>query len=317
MLFSFLLFISVPSYSSVVVDKIVAVVNNEPILSSDLKELEKKADQTALIEEILLLGSPASDLKKSEQARLDYLISEKLLDSQVKRLGMTVTNDRIDSEIKQMAQRYKTTPEEILKAAKADMGLSSSQYRLFLKKQIERQGLIESEISSKVRVSDEEVYAEYRKANPRSKVALGEVTIAHIFFNPKKGGTTKARERAETVLSKLNSGSDFTSLAEQHSEDSQFSNGGLLGTFAAGELSPDFEAALIGVSKGQHSQVVSSKRGFHILKLLDQRVGKNDAFEKDKEKIRAVLMERAFSKQFTNWLKRTREEASISYFNKK
>ncbi|MFN9066400.1 MAG: peptidylprolyl isomerase [Bdellovibrionales bacterium] len=304
--------------SEVSIDRIVAVVNNEPILSSDVQDLLKKADQSSLIEDILLQGSPASDLKKDEKVRLDYLIAEKILDSHVKRLGMTAGPERIESEIKQMAQRYKMAPEDILSAARADMGLGPSEYRSFLKKQIERQSLIESEISSKVRVSDEEVYAEFRKSNPRSKSSLGEVTLAHIFFNPKKGGVTKARERAEAVLKKLVDGGDFASLAEQNSEDSQFAAGGALGTFSPGDLIPEFESALIGLNKGQFAkEVVESKRGLHILRLVDQRAAKNEAFEKEKEKIRSVLMERAFSKQFSLWLKRAREEASITRFEKK
>jgi parvulin-like peptidyl-prolyl isomerase len=304
--------------SEVSLDRIVAVVNNEPILSSDLKELIKKADQASLVEDILLQGSAVSELKKDEKVRLNYLIAEKILDSHVKRLGMTAGPDRIDSEIKQMAQRYKMSSEDILKAARADMGLGPAEYRSFLKKQIERQGLIESEISSKVRVSDEEVYAEYRKSNPRSKSSLGEVTLAHIFFNPKKGGAARAREKAESVLKKLTAGGDFATLAEQNSEDSQFTTGGALGTFGPGELIPEFESALSGLKKGQFSaNVVQSKRGFHILRLIEQRAAKNEAFEKEKEKIRSVLMERAFSKQFSLWLKRAREEASITYFDKK
>lgn len=312
--FSFLFSLA---YSQTVIDRVVAVVNNEPILESDLRALEKKADQAALIEDILLQGKSPSDLKKNSETRLDYLISEKLLDSTVKRLGLVADSSRVDAEIKQMAQRYKTSPEEILTAAKADMGLSGTQYRSFLKKQIERQGLIESEISSKVRVSDEEVYAEYRKSNPHAKSAIGEVTLAHIFFNPKKGGLEKARTRAAAALEKIKGGADFNQVAEQTSEDNQFTSGGLLGTFGPGELIPEFESALVGLVKGQNSGLVESKRGLHILRVLDIKVGKNAAFEKEKEKIRSLLMEKSFSKQFSLWLKKSREEATITLFGKK
>jgi len=305
------------SFSQTPVDRIVAVVNNEVILESDISAIAKKAEKAALIEEVLLQGKTPADLKKSREARLDYLINERLLDAAVKRLGLSASNERVDQEIKQMASRYKTTPTEILKAAKADMGFSEDDYRSFLKKQVERQGLIETEISSKVRVSDEEVYAEFRKINPRSKTSLGEVTISHIFFNPKKGSEQKARERAEIAIQKLRSGESFATVAEQHSEDPRFTNGGLLGTFGPDELLPEFESALSGISKGQHSRIVKSKRGLHILFLNDSKVGKNILFERNKEKIRGYLTEKSFEKQFALWLKRSREEATINQFGKK
>lgn len=304
-------------FSQTPVDRIVAVVNNEVILESDLAAIAKKAEKAALVEEVLLQGNTPNDLKKSREARLNYLINERLMDAAVKRLGLTATNERVEQEIKQMASRYKTTPSEILKAAKADMGFSEDEYRSFLRKQVERQGLIEAEISSKVRVSDEEVYAEFRKINPRSKTSLGEVTISHIFFNPKKGGEQKARERANVALQKLKSGESFPTVAEQHSEDSRFANGGLLGTFGPDELLPEFESALSGLSKGQHSEVVQSKRGLHILFLNDSKAGKNILFEKNKEKIRSYLTEKSFEKQFSLWLKRSREDATINLFGKK
>lgn len=304
-------------FSQTPVDRIVAVVNNEVILESDLTAVAKKAEKTALIEEVLLQGSAPGDLKKSREARLSYLINERLMDAAVKRLGLSATQERVDQEIKQMASRYKTTASEILKAAKADMGFSEEEYRSFLKKQVERQGLIEAEVSSKVRVSDEEVYAEFRKINPRSKTSLGEVTISHIFFNPKKGGEQKARERAEIALEKLRTGATFSSVAEQHSEDSRFTSGGLLGTFGPDELLPEFESALSGVVKGQYSEIVKSKRGLHILYLNDAKTGKNVMFEKNKEKIRSYLTEKSFEKQFALWLKRSREEATINQFGKK
>lgn len=314
---SALLFLNFATFSSLTVDRVVAVVNSEAILESDLIALEKKAQNVALVEEVLLQNQSAADLRKSSESRLNYLINERLLDSQVKRLGLTASSERIDQEIKQMAQRYKTTPDEILAAAKADMGFSTQDYRAFLKKQIERQSLIESEISSKVRVSDEEVYAEFRKINPRSKGSLGEVTIAHIFFNTKKSGVEKAKERAENALEKLKAGESFSTIAEQTSEDTQFTNGGLLGTFGPDELIPEFEHALSRLNKGQFSGVVQSKKGLHILQLIDSKAGKNAAFEKEKDKIRAFLTEKSFEKQFALWLKRTREEATINLFGKK
>lgn len=299
------------------IDQVVAVVNNEIILDSDYTRLEKKLNNPMMIEEVLLQGKTIGDLKKSRDVKTDYLISEKVLDSEVKRLNLTAAPDRIDSEIKGMAQRYKTTPDEILKGAKAEMGLTTEEYRKFLKTQIERQSLLQTEISSKVRVSDEEVYEEYKKRNPRHKAALSEVTLAHIFINPKKGGMEKAQERASRALERIRKGEKFEVVAEQTSEDPDFNNNGLLGTFKSGELVPEFESAITNLKKGDVSNVVASKRGLHILKVLDQKTVKDSEFEKEKEKLRAMLMERSFERQFGLWIRAKKEDSTITFYNKK
>lgn len=299
------------------IDGIAVVVNNEIILDSDYAALDKKLNSPNLVEEVLLQGNSVGDLKKSRDLKTQYLVNEKILDSEVKRLNLTATPDRVDQEIKQMAQRYKTTPEEILRGVKAEMGLSVADYKKFLKTQIERQSLLEAEVSSKARVSDEEVYEEYKKRNPRHKAAPSEVTLAHIFFNPKKGGPEKAEERAQTALQRLRSGEKFEIVAEQTSEDPNFNNNGLLGTFKSGELVPEFETAIDRMKLGDFSNVISTKRGLHILKILDQKNVKDSEFEKDKEKLRAMMMERSFERQFGLWLKNKKEESTITYYGKK
>ena len=310
-LFLIVLFSSVLSRAEIV-DKVVAVVNNEIILQSDYAKLEKKANKPALIEEILLDGKSPADLKKDKKMQTEYLINERLMDAEVKKANLSATNDKVEQEIKQMAQRYKTTKEEILTAAKNDMNLTTEEYKKFLKTQIERQALIEQDVTSKVRVSDEEVFEEYKKRNPKSGSSVGEVTLAQIFFNPKKGGDEKAKARAETALAKIKSGETFESVAEQTSEDTNFTAGGLLGSFKTGELNPEFETAITNLKAGQTTQVFKSKRGYHILKVIDVKTVADPQFEKDKEKIRSALMERAFEKQFRSWLKKKREEATIT-----
>ncbi len=310
--FAFLL-MTLPHFAQAeIVDKIVAIVNNEIILQSDYSQLQKKANKPAMVEEILLAGKSIADLKKDRALQTEYLINEKIMDSEVKKLNLSATPERVEREIKQMAQRYKTTKDEILAAAKNDMGITTEDYKRFLKTQIERQSLIEQDVTSKVRVSDEEIYEEYKKRNPKHSTSVSEVTLAQIYFNPKKGGEDRAKARAESALAKIQAGEKFDSVAEQTSEDPNFSTGGLLGNFKTGELNPEFEAAIAKLKAGQTSAVFKSKRGYHILKVLDLKSIADPQFEKDKEKLRSFLMERSFEKQFRSWIKKKREDATIT-----
>ncbi len=180
-----------------------------------------------------------------------------------------------------------------------------------MKTRIERQSLLEQEITSKIRVSDEDVMAHYTKGNTKSDGVVSEFTVSHIFFSGKKGGLEGAEGRARNVLEKLNSGQSFEALAEQHSEDPNFTTGGVLGTFKTGEASKEIEEAVTNLNPGQVSGLVKTKMGLHIIKLVNRKVTTDPKFDREKEKIRAELLEKAFKKQFHSWLEQKREESFV------
>lgn len=309
LLVSFLFLLPLVSRAEVV-ERIVAIVNNEIILESDFKALQHKLKTPALIDESLMDGKSLEDLKKDRKVQLEYLINEKIMASEIKRLNHSVTMERVDQEIRDMAKKNNVTVNDILAAFKAQ-GISTSEYQAFLKDKIEKQSLIESEIISKLRISDDDALAEYLKKNPENKSAVNEFTVAHIFFNPKKGGADAAYKRAEAVLTKLRSGENFETLAEQNSEDPNFTSGGLLGTFKSGEFLKEVEDSIQGLNAGQTTGIVKSRMGYHIVKLLDKKLTTDPKFEREKERIKSSLFEQNFKRQMKNWLLSKREESFI------
>ncbi|MGZ5279577.1 MAG: peptidylprolyl isomerase, partial [Pseudobdellovibrionaceae bacterium] len=263
-----------------------------------------------MIDDLLLFGQRADALKGNRQLQTDYLINEKLLDSEIKRLNLSVTVERVEQEIRDIAKKNNVSRADLMNALKAQ-GMNPSDYQDFIKTRIERQSLIEQEISSKIRVSDEDVSAQYSRLNPNATTGIYEYTLAHILFNPRKGGPQAAKERADAVLKKLKEGASFDATAEQNSEDPAFSAGGVLGTFKAGEFSPEMEKAVHGLGAGDLSDVVQTRAGFHIIKVLNKKIISDPRFEQEKEKVRAQLFEKAFQKHFKNWIESKREESFI------
>jgi peptidyl-prolyl cis-trans isomerase SurA len=311
MKFIFLFSVILPFYSSAeVVDKIIAVVNNEIVTESDIKSFSRKIDKNGFIDEMLLMGKSLGELKKSRADQLDYMINEKILDSEIKRLNLLVTSERVDQEIRNIAKKNGIGKSELLSTIK-NQGISVSEYQNFVKTRVERQSLVEAEITSKIAVSDEDVLGQYMRAYPDSNSGVYEFTLSHIYFNPKKGGPEQAYDRAQVVLKKLRAGESFEVLAEQHSEDANFSAGGSLGTFKAGEFAKEMESAVNSLNIGEISEIVKSKTGFHILKVNNKKIVSDPRFEKEKEKIRAQLFEKSFQKHFRNWLQSKREESFI------
>ena len=94
------------------------------------------------------------------------------------------------------------------------------------------------------------------------------------------------RDRARTVLEELKAGSDFTELVAKHSEDQTTkAAGGDLGTMPYSSLSPEFRSALAGLETGDHSEIVETKDGLHIL-FVEQIIPRE---KKPFEEVRAQL----------------------------
>jgi len=309
-LFSLIFVLGSLATAAEVVDKIVAIVNSEIILDSDFKTLLQKTKNQTMIDESLLQKGDINSLKRDRKLQLDYLINERVLDAEVKRLNLTVTADRVQQEIKDMGKRNGIGPQDVLNAVKAQ-GISISDYQDFLKTKIERQSLVETEIVSKLRITDDDALAEYIKKNPGSRSSVNEFSVAHIFFNPKKGGAEEALARAQKTLQLLKSGGKFEELAEKFSEDPNFTSGGFLGTFKTGEFLKEIENSIQNLSANDTTPIVKSKMGYHIVKLLSKKVTTDSQFEKVKPKIIAELMENSFRRQLKIWLQSKRDEAFI------
>ncbi len=293
-----------------VLDRVLVVVNTETILDSDVRKLQSQLKNAQAFDDSL--GLDIGDVRKSKKAQVEYLISQKIIDSEIKRLTLTVTNDRVEQEVRELARRNKISVNEVYQAVKNE-GMSVSEYQSFIRAKIERQNLFDAEIISKLKVSEEEVRAEYNKVNKDSGGSMHEFTLAHIYFNPKKGGDKQAQSRAQVALTKLKEGAAFETAAEQYSEDPNFSNGGFLGVFKTGESIKELEAAVVNLNPGNTSGVVKTKIGYHILKLLDKKTINDPQFEKQREHIRAQILEKYFKRQLQIWLQNKRDEAFIRY----
>jgi len=296
------------SASSEIVEEVRAVVNGSVITRYDVQDFKKKLKTGGLIDDILVQDPKA--ILSSESKVLDTLIGQKILDSEVKKQSFSVTSEQVDQEVRTVTRRNNINLEQ-LKAALKEQGVRFSDYQDFLKTRLERQALIEKAISSNIKITDEEVAYAYLKENPGVGSEVYEYKIAHILFLPKGGDVSAAEQRAQSTLNRLTAGETFDELASKYSEDPNFSEGGLLGTFKSGDFVKEIESGVKTLSPGDHSQIVRSRLGFHILKLLDKKIVSDPKFNRLKEQIRLNLYQQAFKNQFEFWLDKKRREAII------
>lgn len=292
------------------VDKIVAIVNDSPITMSDVEKYKRKLQTGGLVDDALLKLSDPQALLKDKNALLSQLVDEKLIDSEVKRKNMEVTIERVEQEIRNIASNNNISRQQ-LQSALVAKGVNMSQYQDFIKTSLERQSLIEREITSKIRISDEDIGSYYLSKKGASASQTFEYTLSHILFLNKTGGEEAALARAKAVEEKLKSGQSFEKLAEQFSEDANFSKGGTLGTFTAGEMAKDLEQGVRKVGTGEVTGILKTPNGFQIIKVNKRTLISDPKLEEEKEGIRRILYGEAFKRQFRLWLSQRRDDSFI------
>lgn len=293
-----------------IVERIVTIVNDRPVLLSDVERSRIKLQREGLIDDTLMQIHDKNKLVKDRQALVNYLIDEATLDSEVKKRNMEITVERVEQEIRNILRNKKISRAQ-LKDLLAEKGASMSDYQDFIKSSIERQGLVEREVSSRIKISDEDVAAYYLRTNGPSKNQAYEYSLGHILFLPGNGSEASARERAAKVIEKLKAGQPFEKVAEQYSEDPNFSQGGFLGNFKSGEMSKDLDESVRGLSAGETSPPVKTRMGIQILKVLKKTVTSDPQLDERKEQIRGILFADAFKRQFRSWLDQRRDESFI------
>ncbi len=263
---SFLL-LTVSLFAQQVGDKIVAVVDNEIILKSDLDfRVYYETSQRKL--------NPQDP--QIVKAILNQLIEEKLLYAQAELDSVTVTdeqvNQRLDYQINMLMQQFgsKERLEQVY-------GMPLEKIKRTIREDIRKMAMSEFVREKKfagVQVSRLEVEDFFNTYKDSLGIVPERFQISHIFQNPKTGERIKqkARETAAMLLDSIKKGGDFAQLARQYSNDpGSASQGGDLGFVKRGVFYPEFEAAAFALAPNQISGIVESPVGYHIIQLLERR----------------------------------------------
>lgn len=250
-----------------VLDKIVAVVDNEIILQSELDfRVNMEAAQRNL--------NPADSTLR--RAVLNSLIEEKLLYAQADMDTIKVTDDQVqqqlDYQINYFVQQYGSR-EKLEQVYGMPLEKIKRSLQDDVRKNIMAQ-MLQQKKFGQIEASRKEVEDFFQTIKDSLPIVQAKFQIAHIFVNPKTGDRIKQKAKAFalSLLDSIKAGKDFATLAKKYSDDpGSAQNGGDLGFQKRGVLVPEFEAAAYSLAPNQISNVVESQFGYHIIQLIERR----------------------------------------------
>jgi peptidyl-prolyl cis-trans isomerase SurA len=251
-------------------NRVVAVVNDDVILESELNNRETMILKQLQQQQAQL--PPRATLRKQV---LDRLVLENLQLQLAERSGVRVDDEMLNSNLRNLAKQNGMTLTEFREVLEKD-GLDYTAFREEFREQIIMNRIRQDMVDSRVQVTEQEV--DQLLASAASfKDENREYRLAHILVSVPEAASPEqvqaARKRAEDILSRLNAGADFEQTAIAESDGQQALSGGDLGWRKTGQL-PSFFTSVVGqLQRGQISELIRSPSGFHIVKIMDIRGG--------------------------------------------
>ena len=249
------------------------------------------------------------DLRKQV---LDRLIDEELLFQEAKNSKKLVGKDLVEAEIEKARSQFPTP--EAFTAALTQNKLSEETLRTVFSRNLSIQAYVDDVLAKGAEVSDAEVH-DFYTGNKDKFDSPEQAHARHILVAVDEKADEKTRQagkaKADDLLVQLQGGANFEELAKKSSDCPSAPQGGDLGFFGHGQMVQEFDAAAFALKPGELSGVVTTKFGYHIIKLEEK---KNAGLQPEPEvapKIREYLTSQKIGAEVEKKIKVLREKAKI------
>ncbi|MBA0914434.1 MAG: peptidylprolyl isomerase [Nitrospira sp.] len=278
-------------------DRIVAIVNSDLIMHSDMKrELAPGREQ---IQKEYRGEALAHRLRTVEYMALTSMIERKLQLQEAKVKGIEVSGQEVRQTLQQMKQQGETIDET------NPANLKNIQEQLILLK------VVDKEVRSGVMVADSDIKRYFQGHHDRFALPE-EYTISQILLRPRSPDDTfDAKAKAADITALLKRGEPFEDLALQFSDGPNASRGGRLGLVRQGELLPGIERAIAKLVPGGISDTIETSEGFHIVRLEDKQPKQFRSYEAVRGEIQGLVFQQKSEDVFQAWLEELKNKAYI------
>jgi len=286
---------------------VLARVNGEAINKWEFDDAVRRIEAMA--------GAPVPPDRRDEVLRgaLDQLVAYHLIAQEARTRKMGPTDADVEARIAKIKGNFAN--DDAFQKGIAAQGLTVEALRAQAKLSLEVARFLEAEVSSKIAVTDSEVDAFYKQNLDRFKQAEA-VHARHILIgvpaDASAADRSKARQTAQSVVGQLKRGARFEDIARKLSTDTgSAQNGGDVGFFPKGQMTPAFEQAAFALTPGQTSGVVETPFGFHVIRTIERREERTAPFEEVNGQIKEFLIRGQREKKLADFVTQFKTKARI------
>ncbi|MBF0227436.1 MAG: peptidylprolyl isomerase [Desulfobacterales bacterium] len=299
-------------YASEIVDKIVAIVNDDIITLSDINQ-----ESMPFEKRIKSAGYPSYKenelLKNLHSDMLNKLIDQKITDQEIKKTEIKISDKEVDAYIDRIKEANFMTSEDFVRALSKD-NLTVDEYKNQVKGQILRNKLVNYKVKSKIVITKEDIKAYYEK-NKNLYAGEKKYHLRHILMKISSFADTDEKKavlkKMEEIYQKLKEGESFERIAKNYSESPYASKGGDLGFFKIDELLGQIKENVYNLKEGEFTQIIDTEQGYQIFYLEKIENVNKKSFEESSSEIEKKLYDEIVEKTFKSWLSDLRQNSHI------
>lgn len=263
-------------------DRVAAQINNDIIMESEVKE---RIDVVKM--QIMDSGRPLPPEHVLTQQVMDQLILEELQMQIAQRAGIRISDQELNESVANIAKKSGMTLDQFKGALEAE-GTSYTTAREQIKREMIISRIRQNQVNRRIKITDQEVKAFLSSEEGKEKIAP-EYRIAHITVPVAASATpeiiAQGHQKAQDIIKFWRKdGNDFSKVVTQFPDY----RSGTMDWNKIQNIPSLFAETITTMKKGEHSGVIKSDIGFHVLKLLDKRGG--DDFIIQKTHVRHILI---------------------------
>jgi len=255
---------------------------------------------------------PPDKLKQLRKQLLESLVSSELLYQASQKAGIVVPDDAVTQQLRSLQGRF-ASGEEFNKFVQGQ-GITLADMKERMRRNLSTEQLVKKEVKPPPSPSDTEIADYYQKNKARMRreeaVKLSEIFVrADSRTSP--DARTKARQKIESILKEVRGGKDFATLARQHSESPDATQGGEMGYVTRNGTLPALASAAFPLKTGETSDVVETPFGYHILKVTERKPAGDVTLKEAKPQISKIVSDQKERAAFNAYLATLKAGAKI------
>ena len=218
-----------PSAHAIIVERIVAIVGERPILLSELRHRAKPA-LTLVALRAMQENVPSDNIPtliaaaepKAMKETLDEIIDERLMEQQADKAHLSVSVDEVDRGIHQKAQQIGVSDKELWTRAKTQ-GYTEQDYRDEVRRQLLEGKLLQLRLMGRIHVTDADAHATYDRVVKQAQVdSPVDLEVIYMRIPPTAGGLAAKAALAQNIVMQARSGAvGFCDLVKAYNEDAE------------------------------------------------------------------------------------------------
>ncbi len=299
------------AHAQEVLDGIAAVVNEDVVTFSQVRELVGPAEKEA--REQLRGEALMEKIKEIRLQAINDLIDRQLIIQEFRKNKFSIPDHFIDNQVSTIIREEFGGDRSAFVRTLAAQGYTLDKFRQLETEKMIVQAMRSQNVKNDVIVPEAKIQEYYRKSSEDYRIEE-QVKLRMIAIRVAENGSDSRRALIEDIRTKVLEGVEFADMARLYSEDSTQENGGDWGWINRGTLNETLSKVAFSLKPGKVSNIVELGNSYYLLYVEARKNGTMKPFKEVRDEIQSKLIQEERQRRQEEWVAKLRNKAYIKMF---